>query len=118
LGPIMNTLQQNYVRNTAQKEYIRLIDEETNSDDCVLDGWSGYAFFQPHAYYYFFLHREIRAMLTEDELDKNLIEAIEQNKPKIVIYDSNLRSLPPSVNKHILSHYGSMGLGDLYRRMD
>ncbi|HOE13033.1 MAG TPA: glycosyltransferase family 39 protein [bacterium] len=118
LGPILKPLQPNYVRNTAQKEYIRLIDEETDPDDCVLDGWSGYAFFRPHAYYYFFLHPEIRAMLTGDELDKNVIEAIQRNKPKIIIYDSNLRSLPSSVNEHIRSHYRAMGLDDLYRRAD
>jgi len=118
LGPILKPLQRNYVRNTAQKEYIRLICEETTSEDCVLDGWTGYAFFRPHAYYYFFLHPEIRAMLTQDELDKNVIEAIERNKPKIIIYDSNLRSLPPSVNEHIRSHYRAMGLGDLYHRAD
>ena len=85
-------------------------------EDTVLDGWSGYGFLRSHAYYYFFLHPEMRAMLSEKERSDDLIESLEEQPAKVVIYDSSVKALPKKVQKHIRANYKSSGQGNIWLR--
>ncbi|MFH1744489.1 MAG: glycosyltransferase family 39 protein [bacterium] len=118
LPPLIRSAQRDYIRNTMQLEHVRIVMEETQPTDAVFDGWSGYGFFRPHAYYYFFLHREIRAMLKENELGNDVVESLRKTVPKIVIYDNQIQRLAPEVSNYIYDHYRPMGIGDFYRRID
>jgi hypothetical protein len=66
--------------------------------DKVLDGWSGLGVFRPHAQYYFFLHPEIRALLTEDakarmvaDLDRGALA------PAVALFDYDLMQVSPQI---------------------
>lgn len=95
---------------------IEYILQNTSSSDAVLDGWSGLGFLRPHAYYYYFLHGEMQAMLSEKELTDDLIKSTEDHHTKIVIFDRSLRALPNRTKAYITSHYQPTGIGNLYIR--
>jgi len=103
-------------RNDGQLADIQYIMSTTSPTDAVLDGWSGYGFLRPHAYYYYFLHSEMRAMLNEKELTDDLIDSAERNNTKIVIYDGDMRALPQKTQEYINSNYVPTGQGNLYIR--
>lgn len=114
--PIDQMITQFYQRNDGQMASIRYIMENTTPDDAVLDGWQGFGFLRPHAYYYFFLHGEMRAMLSEKEKTDDLIRSAEERNTKIVIYDGDMRALPQKTQDYIKDNYVYTGIGDLYIR--
>jgi hypothetical protein len=69
----------------------------TTDEDTILDGWSGFGFLRSHAYYYFFLHSEMLAMLSEKERSDDLINSLEEKRTKVVIYDGSIKALPKKV---------------------
>src|SRR5262249_52884236 len=73
LFPLRQIYHQTERTNSKQLEAIKFIMDNTAPEDAVLDGWSGFGVFRPHAYYYHFLHAELRAMLGNHELADNLI---------------------------------------------
>lgn len=114
--PLDQMIDQFSQKNNDQLANIKYIMDVTTSADAVLDGWSGYGFLRPHAYYYYFLHSEMRAMLSEKELTDELIESAERNNTKVVIYDGDLRALPQKTQDYINSNYIPTGHGNLYIR--
>ena len=88
----------------------------TTEEDTVLDGWSGYGFLRPHAYYYYFLHSEMRAMLNEKESSDDIIDSLEKNHTKVIIYDNAIKALPKKLQNHITSNYAKSGHGNIYIR--
>ena len=88
----------------------------TSPNDAVQDGWSGKGVFRPHSYYYWFLHGEIRAMLTEKQLSDDLIAAMERTETKVVIYDGNLRALPGKFRKYVQEKFEPTGRDDIFIR--
>lgn len=114
--PIDQMITQFSQRNDGQIANILYIMENTTPDDAVLDGWQGFGFLRPHAYYYFFLHGEMRAMLSEKEKTDDLIKSAEERNTKIVIYDGDMRALPQKTQDYIKENYVHTGFGDLYVR--
>jgi len=114
--PLDQMVTQLSEKNDGQLANIKYVMDSTSPWDAVLDGWSGYGFLRPHAYYYFFLHGEIRAMLSEKELSDDLIESVKQNNTKIVIYDGDLRALPQRTQEYISANYVPSGQDDIYVR--
>lgn len=100
-------------RNDGQLNDIRYIMSITSPNDAVQDGWSGKGVFRPHSYYYWFLHREIRAMLTQKQLSDDLIAAMERAKTKIVIYDANLKALPEKFRRYVRERFKPTGRDDI-----
>ncbi|MGB9597056.1 MAG: hypothetical protein ACPL7B_12310, partial [Candidatus Poribacteria bacterium] len=114
--PIDQMITQFSQRNDRQMTSIRYIMENTTPDDAVLDGWQGFGFLRPHAYYYFFLHGEMRAMLNEKEKTDDLIKSAEGKNTKIVIYDGDMKALPQKTQDYIKDNYIYTGIGELYIR--
>ena len=118
IGIIIFPLQQIYHQtersNTGQLEDIKFIMNNTTPDDTVLDGWSGFGVFRPHAYYYHFLHNEVRAMLSNDDLADNLISALKEKRTKVIIYDGSVKALPQQVQNYITQNYVYSGQGNIY----
>ncbi|HEY7371778.1 MAG TPA: hypothetical protein VIF57_06335, partial [Polyangia bacterium] len=83
-------------RNDAQLARLAFVYAHTRPTDPVLDGWLGTAVFRPHPLPYFFMHRELQAMLTESEKDAYL-GALERRtvRPALIAMDDELRALGP-----------------------
>ena len=97
---------------------IRFVLETTPSDAKVLTGWRGSGVFRRHAYFYFFLHPEIRKMLTRKQRGEDVVRALVAEEPELVVYDRAVRALRPEVTEYIRRHYRPTGVGPLLRRID
>jgi len=91
--------------NDAQRARVEFVLANTGPDDPVFDGYSGYGVFRPHVYRYWFLHDEVQLMLSEDELGRGVIEALERRRAPIAIVDSWSAALPPEVQRYISEKY-------------
>jgi hypothetical protein len=93
--------------NNAQKLALAYIHSKTDPPDPVFDGWHNMsAPFRPHAFHYFFLHREIRPMLPQSTWDQLLSDLTTQKiDPVLVIMDRDNRALPPPIVNHFETHY-------------
>ncbi|MEK7400115.1 MAG: glycosyltransferase family 39 protein [Candidatus Poribacteria bacterium] len=114
--PLDQMINQFSQRNDYQIANIQYIMDNTTPDEAVLDGWQGFGFLRPHAYYYYFLHGEMRAMLSEKEKTDDLIKSAEKNNTKIVIYDGDMKALPQKTQDYIKEKYVYTRFGDLYIR--
>jgi hypothetical protein len=83
-------------RNDRQLALLRTVFETTKPTDLVMDGWAGMGVFRPHAFHYFFLHAETRAMLSPPRWDAYL-DALESGtiRPKLIAMDKNLAAMGP-----------------------
>ncbi len=100
--------------NASQLAGIQFILHNTDSQDSVFDGWTGLGVFRNHAYYYYFLHNEIRSMLTPKELSEDILTALGAKKPKFVIFDKYVKNLPEAVTNYIKERYEPTGMGAIY----
>jgi 4-amino-4-deoxy-L-arabinose transferase-like glycosyltransferase len=114
--PLNQTLAQLSQRNDAQLASVKHIMEITSPEDTVLGGWSGFGFLRQHAYYYFFLHGEMRAMLTDKEKSDDIIDNLERKRTKAVIYDGAIKAMPQKFQDYIKTHYIPSGHGNIYVR--
>jgi hypothetical protein len=114
--PLEQTVDQRQNRNDGQLAAAEFIMNATSPDDAVLDGWSGYGFLRDHAYFYFFLHGEMQAMLSEEEKSDDLIESVEKKRAKIIVYDGAIKALPKKVQEYISANYAPSGHGNIYVR--
>lgn len=116
IHPLDQMVAQLSQKNDGQLADIQYIMNVTDPSETVLDGWSGYGFLRPSAYFCYFLHSEMRAMLNEKELTDDLIKSAEERNTKIVIYDGDLKALPQKTQDYITNNYMPTGQGDLYIR--
>ena len=90
-------LKQSYAyQDPGQLNRLRYVLEHTAPDDQVMDGWLGTGVFRPHAFYYFFMHPELRAMVSKQEID-SYAKALETGKirPALITLDRDLAALGP-----------------------
>ena len=85
---------------------LRYVYVNTGPADQVLDGWLGTEVFRPHPLYYFFLHSELLAMLSEKEKDAYL-EALESGRvrPSLITLDEELLGLGPRFMTFVQQNY-------------
>jgi hypothetical protein len=74
----------------------------------VMDGWQGTGVFRPHAFHYFFLHRETLAMLPQHELAM-FLGALERGaiRPSLIAVDRHLMALGPRFHTFVRTRYTS-----------
>jgi hypothetical protein len=101
-------------RDDRQIARLRYVFEHTAPTDTVLDGWMGTAVFRPHPDYYFFMHGELRVMLTESEKDA-YVDALEKVPPSLIVLDDELVAMGPRFMRFVQLHYVSDD-GLFYRR--
>ena len=104
--------------NEGQLNEIRFILQNTTPQDTVLDGWTGSGVFRDHAYYYYFLHGEVRNMLTPKESSEDVVNVLREKKTKIVIYNGDVQALSQEVRNYVEANYKPTGVGSLYIRND
>ena len=102
--------------NAGRLNEVRFILQNTTPQDTVLDGWTGSGVFRDHAYYYYFLHSEVRNMLTPKESSEDVVNALRRKETKIIIYDGNVQALSQEVRNYVEANYKPTGVGNLYVR--
>jgi hypothetical protein len=102
--------------NDAQRARVEFVLTNTGPDDPVFDGYSGYGVFRPHAYRYWFLHEEVQAMLSGDELRRGVIDAIEQSRAPIAVRDQWSGQLPDEVLRYLSEKYAPTEFPDILIR--
>ena len=105
--------------NEANRQSMAFVYAHSRPEDTVFDGWKSItAPFRPHAWYYFFLHKEIRLMVPKqawEELRRGLED--ESIRPKLVVMDEDTLALPaPAVVHYFREHYEPGGIGDIWVR--
>jgi len=116
LSPMSRALDTLNWRNEDQLRQIDFVLAHSGPNEMVMDGWRGFGVFRPHAWYYYFLHPEVRGMLPPAELAAFLGQLESGNvKPKFVVMDNNLRALPERFNAFVKTHYEE-GPGDIWIR--
>jgi hypothetical protein len=94
--------------NGLQLARLRTVFQRTQPQDLVMDGWEGMGVFRPHAFFYFFLHEETRAMLPAPQWDAYLgdLEA-GRIRPALIVMDENLAALGPRFVTFVHDRYAS-----------
>ena len=85
---------------------IAYVVNNTDPAEPAMDGFTGWGVFRPHAYFYFFLHNEIREMHEREDwlaLEDKLARS--ELHPRFVFYDQHLRALPRSLRNFFQRHY-------------
>ena len=93
---------------------IEYILQNTAPTETVLDGFTGWGVFRPHTGFYWFLHREVRAMLGPsdwEELARRLVRR--ELVPKWIIFDKDLQQVPAAVSDFLAKNYQPVGHGSL-----
>jgi hypothetical protein len=87
---------------------LQYVFEHTRPADTVLDGWLGTQVFRPHPLYYFFMHSELLAMLSEQEKGAYL-DALESGRirPSLITLDGDLAALGPRFLRFVRKNYVS-----------
>ena len=106
--PVLNLAWSFNHRNDRQMERLRYVFAHTRPTDSVLDGWLGTQLFRPHPLYYFFMHRELLAALSESDKDAYLgpLES-GQVRPALITLDDELLALGPRFSSFLRTHYAS-----------
>ena len=102
-------LQKSFARrNDQQLARLRTVFERTGPTDTVLDGWLGTQVFRPHPLHYFFMHRELQAMLSDADLE-GYLGALESGRvqPALITLDDELRALGPRLVTFVRENYVS-----------
>jgi len=111
LWPVRDLKQSFTYQDPGQMNRLRYVLEQTAPDDPVMDGWLGTGVFRPHAFYYFFMHPELRAMVSKQEID-GYAKALETGKirPALITLDRDLAGLGPRfvafVRRNLVTHDG------------
>jgi len=108
IWPALEIAQSATRRNDEQMARLRTVFLHTRPTDTVLDGWLGTAVFRPTPLPYFFLHREVQAMLSDADKDA-LLAPLEdgRNRPALIALDDELRALGPRFLSVVRNNYVS-----------
>lgn len=103
--------------NTEQLAAIRYVQENTLPNDTVLDEYSGYGLFRPHAYFFWFLHPGMRAMLEEEDYAR-LLDDLRRGRirPALVLVTSDIRDRSPEWRAFLERNYEPAGPEPIWKR--
>lgn len=102
--------------NGEQRADVEYLMANTSASDAVFDGYTGYGVFRPHAYFYWFLHQEVQAMLPEADKSDRLLQALESNRPRMIIADHWVADLPARVRDYLAERYEPSSHSELLQR--
>ncbi|MFH1039029.1 MAG: glycosyltransferase family 39 protein [PVC group bacterium] len=97
--------------NRQYLDALRYLMGLTGSEEKVMDGWTGLGVFRPHAYYYYYLHEGVLSWLGEEEKGEDLLAALRENPPALVIAGPYLDRLSPAVRDYIGANYRPVSPG-------
>jgi hypothetical protein len=92
--------------NREALEEMRFIHQESSPADTVMDGFSGFGWFRPHASFYWFTSPGVRARLSTAQKSSFVIELADcANAPKFVILDGHLHKLSSDIDQVVSANY-------------
>jgi hypothetical protein len=106
-------------RSNADKQAsIRFVIENTAPGESVLDGYTGVGVFRPHAWRFFFLHAELRQMLSDAER-RELLLGLQRGTiaPRLLSFDGHSSRVSPEVTALFEREYAPVGQGPLWARV-
>ena len=112
--PLSEVASQVKRTNALMLKEIQFVLDNTTEDDYVIDGFHGAGVFRRHTYYYHFVHVGVRMMMTEKELSTDIVSAMREKQPKIVVYDGDLQHTSEAVRQYVKERYVPTGVGDLH----
>jgi hypothetical protein len=115
--PVVALIAEYRSSNDDQLVQLREVFDRTKPTDLVMDGWQGMGVFRPHAFHYYFLHEEIRAMLPPARLDE-LLNELERGtiRPQLFALDKNLKALGPRFVAFVEKNYATSDGFFYYRK--
>jgi len=113
-------LIQNFnLSNAKGLEGVRFVMMHTGTEETVMDGFMGYGVFRLHADYYFFLHEGMIRSLSYSQKSRILNNLVSgRSKPKLVLFDHNLRNLSPEWTAFMEQYYEPVGVDPILLRKD
>jgi hypothetical protein len=92
--------------NSYDLQSLRFVIEQTSPTDTMMDGFSGFGVFRPHAYFYWFLHSEIVEMIT-DEQRRQLLADFQTGKiaPRYIFLDSFLARVLFPIRSYVWDNF-------------
>jgi hypothetical protein len=116
VGPLFQLRQEFAWTNRNTLNQIRYVIEKTTPDQSCMDGWKGWGVFRPHAYYYYFIHSEVRAMWT-DAQPAEILAGLRSGSiaPKLLFMDGHLSNVSREVTAYFEEHYRPVK-GIIWRR--
>ena len=119
LRTIVGMLRPPHTRVQDHLDQLRYLLTNSRPDDIVMDGFSGLGVFRPHAYFYFFLHDEIRARLHGPGTRRLLAELRDGLiAPAWVVADPDLLGLPREIVAFFEHNYEPTPVRPFWRRKD
>jgi hypothetical protein len=104
--------------NTIQIKHILCIASQTQPTDRVFDLWTGYAFFRPHAYYFWCLPPEVFNSFDRGFIETGIMNALKDARCRAVIWDPlYMDLLSEPLRRFIRQHYRDAGCGHLLLRI-
>lgn len=101
----------------AAMEKLEYIVTQTPPDATIMGGWSTGVAFRKPAFFYWFLHSELRAQLPPAVWQAMGVALRDGTvRPEIVDFDEDIRQLPAGVPDIIRSEYTPTGVRTLWRR--
>ena len=97
--------------NQRQAAAMELVQRLTAGEHAaVLDGFTGYGWFRPHAWRYHFLHAGVRARLTDADR-RELANGLRSGRiaPGVVLFDANLGKVSAEVDSAIRDRFRPTG---------
>ncbi len=108
--------------HTKVEDYLgrlRFVLTHTSPREPLFDGFSGLGAFRPHAYFYFFLHDEIRTLLRDQGLNRLFADLRDGVvAPEWVVMDDDVRALPPRIVAFLEENYEPAAVAPLWRLKD
>jgi hypothetical protein len=92
--------------NSYDLQSLRYVIEKTSPTDTMMDGFTGFGAFRPHAYFYWFLHSEIVGMMTDEQMSK-LLADFQTGKiaPRYILLDSFLARVLFPIRWYVRDNY-------------
>ena len=92
--------------NSYDLQSLRYAIEKTSPTDTMMDGFTGFGVFRPHAYFYWFLHSEIVEMMTHEQR-RQLLADFQSGKiaPRYIFLDYFLARVLFPIRWYVWDNY-------------
>lgn len=106
------------VGNGADRARLAFVDSIVAPGEPVFDTYRGFGLFRPHAYEYWLLHDELQKMVGDRGMARDIVAALERERPPVVLEDVFARTLPAAVKTVVRREYVQSSVLGVWCRRD